>query len=239
MSSAPTAPPDQQHTIPVQRQRHDRQTRQSGIPLVRRYDAPPDKPLEALRRYAPPRRCRPRQPALPPGRPSAAPGLAPGSGHADCAPPLASGHRGRDDGHRRRCLPGHRTDRPAPQKSRSPTPARPGGGQRRTPTRPRPRRAHFRPHEELENPPRLPPEGRWSPPRRPSRRHYAQPRHDSLNHEVRHHFDLPTPILLQQPLADHDRSYRDFLYANYSHPGKPVSSGELKVSRREPEGLVS
>ncbi len=106
-----------------------------------------------------------------------------------------------DDGHRVRRLPGHGIDRPAPQKSRTPTPARPGGGQHRTPARPRPRRAHLRPHEELENPPRLPPERRRTPPRRPSRRHPAQPRHGRLNHRFKHHFDLPAPTLLQQPLG--------------------------------------
>lgn len=41
-----------------------------------------------------------------------------------------------DDGHRVRRLPGHGIDRPAPQKSRTPTPARPGGGQHRTSARP-------------------------------------------------------------------------------------------------------
>ncbi|MFD5682905.1 hypothetical protein, partial [Streptomyces bacillaris] len=31
-------------------------------------------------------------------------------------------------------------------------------------------------------------------------RHPAQPRHDRLNQQVKHHPDLPTPTLLQQPL---------------------------------------
>lgn len=39
---------------------------------------------------------------------------------------------GRDDSDRRRRLLGHRPDRPAPQKGRTPPPARSGGGQRRT-----------------------------------------------------------------------------------------------------------
>ncbi|MFJ6811688.1 hypothetical protein ACIQRK_37835, partial [Streptomyces anulatus] len=31
-------------------------------------------------------------------------------------------------------------------------------------------------------------------------RHHAQPCQDRLNHQVKHHYDPPTPTLLQQPL---------------------------------------
>ncbi|MFC8208822.1 hypothetical protein [[Kitasatospora] papulosa] len=52
------------------------------------------------------------------------------------------------------------------------------GQEENNPAPTRPRQAHLRPHEDLENPPRLPPERRRTPPRR---RHHLQPRHDRLN----------------------------------------------------------
>ncbi|BAG16848.1 hypothetical protein SGR_7120t [Streptomyces griseus subsp. griseus NBRC 13350] len=64
-----------------------------------------------------------------------------------------------------------------------------------------PRRAHLRPHKELENPPRLPPERRRPPPRRPSRRHTPQPRpwpHDP--HDTRTRLHLPSTGHLQHAL---------------------------------------
>jgi hypothetical protein len=50
-----------------------------------------------------------------------------------------------------------------------------GGTQRLPPQGPRPRRAHLRPHEELEDPPRLPPQRRRRPPRHARHRTPAQP----------------------------------------------------------------
>lgn len=71
-----------------------------------------------------------------------------------------------DHGNRRRRLPGHRPDHPAPPRTRPGRTARlERGTQHLPPQSPRTRRARLRPHEELEDPPRLPPERRRRPPR--------------------------------------------------------------------------
>ena len=105
---------------------------------------------------------------------------APGGGQHRRRPCLP-GHRPgpglrRNDGARRRRLRGHRSRDPASPLRQTVAAAHPGSRQRRTPQGPRPRRAHLRPDEELQDPPRLPAARRRSAPRRPGRRPHAQPR---------------------------------------------------------------
>ncbi|CAK7283627.1 hypothetical protein SGPA1_21602 [Streptomyces misionensis JCM 4497] len=79
-------------------------------------------------------------------------------------------------GDRRRRLPGHRPGHPTPLRTR---PGRPSGLERGTqpltPQGPRPHRARLRPHEDLEDPPRLPSQRRRRPPRHARHRPPPQP----------------------------------------------------------------
>lgn len=75
-----------------------------------------------------------------------------------------------------------------------PSPACPGGGQRRAPTRQSPRRAHLRPHEELER------DGLHHAVQAIATMHNLTHPH-RLKRHTRNHITLPSPNLLQQPLA--------------------------------------
>jgi len=76
----------------------------------------------------------------------------------------------------RRRLPGHRPGHPAPPPQGRRTPILEGRTQPVPQAGPGPRRAHLRPHEELEDPARLPPQRRRRSPRHARHRPSAQPR---------------------------------------------------------------
>ncbi|WP_326771470.1 transposase [Streptomyces sp. NBC_01445] len=77
-----------------------------------------------------------------------------------------------------------------------PLPRGRGSGQRRAPQGPRPRRARLRPHQELQDPPRLPAVRRQSPPRCPGHRPYAQPRPHGMTSKAPNRSSTcpPTPL---------------------------------------------
>jgi hypothetical protein len=86
---------------------------------------------------------------------------------------IRSVRQGFADGGYRGTRPGH----PAPpREGPERTPGLEGGTQRLPPQSPRPRRARLRPHEDLEDPARLPPQGRRRPPRHARHRPPARPR---------------------------------------------------------------
>ncbi|BAJ26149.1 hypothetical protein KSE_03015 [Kitasatospora setae KM-6054] len=103
------------------------------------------------------------------------------------------GRRRQDDDHRRRRLSGHRSRHPAPEIARQGTDRVTDRAQPCAQAGPRPSRTRIRSNGDLEDPARLPPQGRRSPPRHARHRPAPQPRPGRVAGQSTARQPLPDP----------------------------------------------
>ncbi|CCB71944.1 protein of unknown function (plasmid) [Streptantibioticus cattleyicolor NRRL 8057 = DSM 46488] len=153
--------------------------------------------------------------------------------------------RRQDHGHRRWRLPGHRPGHPAPpREGPDRTPGMEGGAQRLPPQSPRPCRARLRPDEGLEDPSRLPAEGRRRPARHARHRPPAQPRpcrvtQKPAGHQTRQRSFTGQPLgkhhLISNTAERERKRNREGRQDSWRHEADAV---DRRASQRYPGGVM-